>query len=257
MYGALSKTIFFAALAFAVPSAAFAGPPFFSDDPEPVEYQHWEIDTALQGTNVRGDDTGEAPLLEINYGVLPGLEVHVAPQIAYDQESGRNVHMGYGDTELGLKYRFINAGENDWWPEVGIAPLLEVPTGKEREGLSTTGKMREFLPIWVQKNYGPWETFGGGGYWETSGVGNNNYWYFGWVLQRKITDTLTLGGELYHQTNNTAAGDNENGASTGFNVGGSYDFNETYHLLFSAGKAVENVQATNSFSYYLGLQTTF
>ncbi|MDE2464520.1 MAG: hypothetical protein KGO02_12500 [Alphaproteobacteria bacterium] len=46
------------------------------------------------------------------------------------------------------------------------------------------------------------------------------------------------------------------GPTTGFNVGGQYDFNDHYHLLFSAGKNVENARTTNTFSYYLGVQYT-
>jgi hypothetical protein len=43
-------------------------------------------------------------------------------------------------------------------------------------------------------------TFGGGGYWINPGAGNKNHWFVGWVLERKITDKLTLGVELFHQT---------------------------------------------------------
>ena len=40
--------------------------------------------------------------------------------MAYDQLSGGPLNYGYGDTELGAKYRFINPGEDDWWPQVAV-----------------------------------------------------------------------------------------------------------------------------------------
>jgi hypothetical protein len=244
-------------LASALPLPALAGPPFFTDDPEPVEYQHWEIDTASQSTHVSGNTSGSAPSFTINYGALPNLELHIAPQLAFSHESGNSLYYGYGDTELGVKYRFLDPEENDWWPQASFCPLIEIPTGNAKQGLSTTGKSREFLPLFLQKSFGQWTTYGGGGYWNNEGVGNTNYWYFGWVLQRNITDELMLGGEIYHQTSHTIAGDPADGGSTGFNIGGSYDFSEHYHLLFSAGQAVQNTDATNNFSYYLGVQWTF
>jgi len=51
-------------------------------------------------------------------------------------------------------------------------------------------------------------------------------------------------------------------ASSGFNVGGVYDFTAHYHLLFSAGEggllyAVNGGAVHNPLTYYLGFQWTF
>ena len=45
--------------------------------------------------------------------------------------------------------------------------------------------------------------------------------------------------------------------TTGFNLGGTYDFDQNHHLLFSAGHALQNASTTNAFSYYLALQWMF
>ena len=240
-----------------LPQSAMAGPPFITDDPEPVDYQHWEINAFVAGGQVHNEKSGAAPGLEVNYGALPDVQLHIIMPIAYDQISGGNVHYGYGDTELGVKYRFINPGKDDWWPQVGVFPLLEVPTGNASKGLGATGEAREFLPIWLQKDFGEWTTYGGGGYWHNPGLGNKDNWFFGWLLQRKITDKLTLGGELFHQTAETIITTPSNKDSTGFNLGGTYDFNENYHLLFSAGRGIQNAQTNDAFTYYTALQWTF
>ena len=115
----------------------------------------------------------------------------------------------------------------------------------------------------MQKDFGKWTTYGGGGYWFNPGPGNKGYWFTGWLLQRRVADDLLLGGEVFHQTASTTGGPGSVGYplgsrdSTGFNLAGVYDFSEQYHLLFSAGRGLQNASTTNEFSYYLGLPWTF
>ena len=44
-----------------VPSPTAAGPPFLTDDPEPVDYGRWEIISFSMGTMVQGDSAGILP----------------------------------------------------------------------------------------------------------------------------------------------------------------------------------------------------
>jgi hypothetical protein len=69
-------------------SSALAGPPFVTDDPEPVDYLHWELYTFSQGTHVKGETNGVAPSGEYNYGVLPNVHLHVQPSMAIHQADG-------------------------------------------------------------------------------------------------------------------------------------------------------------------------
>jgi hypothetical protein len=237
-------------LIFAAP--ALAGPPYRTDDPEPVEYQHWEVYGFTTGTHIQGDTSGTLPGFEVNYGAAPNLQLHLVAPLTFDKPSGGSRQYGYGDTEVGAKYRFIDEDEHGWRPQVGTFPLVEVPTGDRARGLGA-GHTREFIPIWVQKSFGEWTTYGGGGYWINPGAGNKNYWYAGWLLQRKVTEQLTLGGELFHQTANTVGGPD----STGFNLGGYYDVTEHHHILFSGGRGIQHAAETNEISWYLGYQLTF
>jgi hypothetical protein len=111
------------------PRAAVAGPPFRTDDPEPVEYQNYEFYTFTTGTHISGDTSGFGPAWEFNYGLIPNGQFHVIAPVAFDQPAGSSAVFGYGDTELGFKYRFIQEDEKGWRPMVGIFPLLELPTG--------------------------------------------------------------------------------------------------------------------------------
>ncbi len=235
--------------------AASAGPPFRTDDPEPVEYQHMEYYTFTAGTHISGDIGGVAPGMEFNYGLIPNGQFHiVVPAATFDSPVGGPTMFGPGDIELGFKYRFIEEDKDGTRPQAGIFPFLEVPTGDESKGLGA-GHFRLYLPVWIQKSYGDWTTYGGGGYWlnQDDQFGDKNYWFFGWLLQRKITDKLTIGGEIFHQTaSNISTVD-----STGFNIGAIYDFDEHNHLLVSAGRGFQNASQTNLYSWYLAWQITY
>jgi hypothetical protein len=242
-----------AGFAIAVPTDhAVAAPPFRTDDPEPVEYQHWEIYGFATGTHKAGDSSGVLPGVEANYGAAPELQLHVATSLAYDRTSGNNPKFGVGETELGAKYRFIQEDDDGWRPQIGVFPEIVVPTGDDRRGLGT-GHTHAFLPVWLQKGFGDWTLDGGGGYWINPGPNNKDYWFAGVLLNRRITEQFTLGTEIFHQTADTEDGVD----SSGFNFGGIYDLTDSDHFLLSLGRGIQNASATNQFSYYVGYQLTF
>jgi len=187
-----------AALLAACPlGRAVAGPPFLTDDPEPVPYQHFEFYMLTTGTAVRGDTQGAAPGFEFNYGIVPNGQVHIIAPLAFDSPGGP-AQSGYGDTELGFKYRFIDEDEHGSRPMVGIYPLIELPTGDEGRALGA-GYVRAYFPVWIQKSFDGWTTYGGGGYWINQGDGtaNRDYVYVGWLLQRQVTKQLAIGDEIF------------------------------------------------------------
>jgi hypothetical protein len=87
---------------------------------------------------------------------------------------------GYGDTELGAKFRFVHEGE--FVPQIGTFPLAELPTGDSARGLGS-GQVEVFLPLWLQKSVGPLLTYGGGGYCINPGAGNHDWLFLGWHLE--------------------------------------------------------------------------
>ncbi len=125
------SALLFVLLFFLFP--ALAGPPFLTDDPEPVEYEHWEIYVASISQEEHGGVSITAPHIEINYGAVPNFQLHLIAPIEYVKTSGLPSHYGYGDTELGFKWRFYNDEETKFM--VGTFPLLELPTGAESKGL--------------------------------------------------------------------------------------------------------------------------
>ena len=127
-----------------LPTSAIAGPPFRTDDPEPVDYTHWEFYTFTSGTHISGDTSGVGPAFEFNYGLIPNGQLHIVAPTAFDSPAGGPTLFGYGDTEIGFKYRFIEEEKDGSRPQVGMFPLIELPTGNENRGLGA-GHVRVFM----------------------------------------------------------------------------------------------------------------
>ena len=233
-------------LSLATVAGLHAGPPFLTDDPEPVDLHHWEFYVFGQGDRTGDYNSISAPAIELNYGIAQDTQLHLIAPVANFSSLGSEWASGYGDTELGIKYRFID--ETDACPQVGIFPLVELSTGNSARGLGN-GRTWYQLPVWVQKSWGPWTTYGGGGVVLSSSVGPRNHGYAGWLVQRDIGQHLTLGAELFQQAADAAGGP----SSTVANAGGYLKFTDNFNLLFSLGRSISGERRT---VWYLGLYWT-
>lgn len=203
-----------------------AGPPYLTDDPEPVALGHWEFYAASQWSIARNAAAGTAPHVEVNYGALPELQLHVIVPAALSATTGEPVRYGVGDVELGAKYRFVDEGERR--PQLGTFPLLLLPTGSAARGLGA-GKTQVLLPIWIQKSIGRWTTYGGGGVELAAGARDGRA---GWLLQRELGETVILGGETF-----LIIPFGGGGAELHVNLGAIVNLTSNHHLLISAGPA--------------------
>src|SRR5262249_43439649 len=135
--------------------------------------------------------SGSAPFVDANYGAFPNIHLHVLTPMLFSRPEGGPTTYGYGDTEFGAKIRFLE--ETDWRPQMAVYPAMDVPTGNADRGLGS-GKSQTFLPLWLQKTWGPWAFYGGAGWWYNPGQGRKNWVYTGWVLQRDLSRKVTVGG---------------------------------------------------------------
>lgn len=234
----------FLAVALLASSPALAGPPYVTDDPEPVPLEHWEIYLAgTRGVDGR-DRAGDAPHLEANFGAAPELQLHLIVPFAYSRPGGERTTFGLGDVEAGAKLRFVQ--ETEGRPQIGVFPFVELPTGDPGRGLGA-GHVRVFLPVWLQKSIGPVTTYGGGGYWVNPGQGNRNWWLAGWQAQVRATSFLSPGLEVFYQTPSQEG----RSAEVRFDVGLVVDIGEAHHLLVSAGRAVHGCDCSQAYAAYL------
>ncbi len=238
----------------------WAGPPFQTDDPEPVEFHHYEFYqfSMVSSTPVETDPTG--PAFEFNWGALPNLQLHIILPFGAVVPSNNRIYLpggvgpgayGLTDTEVGAKVRFVQ--ETKRRPQIGAYPMLELPTGNQSRGLGV-GKAWYKLPLWIQKSWGEWTAYGGGGYQVVPQREYCNFFYTGWLAQRNIGKQMTLGGEVFfHKKEGFATPQTE--SATLVDVGGYYYFKHPgLQLLFAYGHSV--IGQTENYAY-LGLYQTW
>ncbi|MGB8490815.1 MAG: hypothetical protein WCE64_07125 [Bacteroidales bacterium] len=241
----LKHTALTGLLLFIYAQTSLAGPPFDTDDPEIVRFKHWEYYISSINNRQFGVWSGTSPHLEFNYGVIPNVQLHLLLPMNYNYIPGHHADFGYADTEFGIKYRFLKETDNS--PQAGIFPLVEIPTVKNGE--FSNGKAKIYLPVWLQKSWGKLTTYGGAGYWINPGEGNKNWVFAGWEVQYDFSPSLTLGGEVYFHSADT----DTDKSGLGFNVGGSFNPSEKFHIIFSVGHSITN---DHLFSSYFGLLWT-
>jgi hypothetical protein len=236
----------FALSLLCLPRAALAGPPYVTDDPEPVPYRHWEFYLGTQHEIASDGAEGALSFLELNYGVAPNVQLHLIAPLAYARPPDGPLNYGPGDIELGAKIRFVRERNNV--PMLGVFPLVELPVGSAAKGLGS-GRLRAFMPLWLQKSFRPWTTYGGGGYWLNPGPGNRDYGFLGWQAQRRIGDRFALGGEIFYTTADRVG----EAGKLRFNLGLTADFTQHHHLLASCGRGIAG---KTLFLGYLAYQLT-
>lgn len=224
---------------------SYGGPPFNTDDPQPVDFKHWEFYISSVSTYHSNIWTGTSPHIEVNYGLAPDLQIHILLPMNYNHIPHQTTDFGYGDTEFGLKYCFIHESSNS--PQVGIFPILEIPTIRNSE--FSSGKTQIFLPVWVQKSWGKVTTYGGAGYNINPGVNNRNWFFSGAEIQYEFSPGFMLGGEVYYRSADTVGSK----SVTACSLGGSVNFSQKFHFIFSIGHSLKNERFTSS---YFGLLLT-
>jgi hypothetical protein len=251
----------FLVLMLALPKlGAQAGPPFQTDDPTPVDLGHYEfyVFGTVDGTPAELDPTG--PAFEFNWGAVPNVQLHAILPFGAIMPSNNPVYapggtgssaLGLTDMELGVKYGFIK--QTKYRPQIGSFTMFELPTGNSTRGLGV-GRAWYKLPIWVEKEFGPWSLCGGMGYTVVPQTGYDNYLYGGFLVKREMNKKLELSAEAFsHAREGFAAAQTQ--ASTMIDAGGYYHFKSPgLQLLFAYGHSIAG--QTENYGY-LGLYKTW
>lgn len=223
--------------------AAWAGPPYLSDDPEPTDYEHFEIYAFGQGATAAAGTAGAAGI-DFNYGGAPGLQLTAVLPIAYDGTG----HAGLANVELAAKYKFLRQDDTGW--DVAVFPRVFLPSASRAVGDDHASFS---LPFWAERDWGAWTTFGGGGCVLNRARDTRNFCFAGWALTRAVAEGLRLGVEIYHQ----GAADRGGKVSTDLGGGLTWDISETCHFLAYAGPGLENTAETGRRDFYTAILLTF
>ncbi len=232
-----------AAMLLAAPTAAWAGPPFMTDDPEPTATGHWEIYGPLVEAEGRGIDSAGSTGVELNYGPVPNLQITVGLPIAFAHDRDGTA-WGAGDAAVSAKYRFYH--DDKLGLSLAAFPGLTLSTATRDLG---AGRVTGFLPVWIQEDSGKWSVFGGGGYAINPGTSNKDYWTGGIAVSREVTEQLLIGLEADRSGADTIGGN----GSTSFGIGTIYRLNVPFRLLASGGPAFDDGGGQAGFHFFAAL----
>ena len=203
----------------------------------------------MQSTVGYGALLGEAGL-DLNYGAAKDLQLTAVLPVGFYNDHGFSawgLRTGTGMIELAAKYKFLHQSDRDWLPDVCLFPRFLIPT-ERNFGYDRTNF---FLPIWAEKDFGPWAVFGGG-YDLNPGPSARDFWQGGIAVNRTMSKRLQLGLEVYGQTSDAVTGD----GYSAFNFGATYKFVEHWSLLASAGPTWTQSGGGGAV-FYLSLQADY
>jgi hypothetical protein len=236
-----------AAAALTCAAPAVAGPPYVTDDPQPTDRGHWEVYNFVSGAHVAGDTSGAAGF-DINYGAARDLQLTLVIPAAYDTADGGRG--GLGAVEAAAKYKILHQSEGGWLPDLAVFPRVFLPTASAR---FASTHVNLSLPVWAQKDFGPWSVFGGGGWQFNPGAGNRDFWQSGLAVTRTLSERLTLGAEVFHRTRDAV----DAKPLTGVNVGLTYKLTDHWALLASGGPGIQNAREAGESDFYVALEATY
>src|ERR1035438_10238937 len=100
-----AKTMGLLAVMAATPTGSLAGLPFQTDDPEPIDYKHYEFYTFTTVDRVPGEADTVGLAVEFNWGSLPNTHLHIiVPYAGIIPSEGPRV-FGLGDIEQATMIR--------------------------------------------------------------------------------------------------------------------------------------------------------
>jgi len=230
----------------AAAGSAKAGPPYQSDDPEPTDDEHYEIYLFANGSHARDGESGVAGL-DFNYGAGPDLQLTAVFPFEYDDPDGGGSASGLGNIELAAKYRFLHQDQVGW--DIAVFPRAFLPSASPEVGDRHASLL---VPIWLQRDFGKWSTFGGGGCVLSRGDDSVDFCLGGWAITHQIAPRLQVGAEIVHSGADTRGGR----ASTAIGGGLRYDLTENYHVLAYIGPTLQNAAETADYSWYASFLLT-
>jgi outer membrane putative beta-barrel porin/alpha-amylase len=239
----------FLALFLAPPLRAQGGPPMITDDPGSPGPGHWEINLGWEAERTGGTMLSSLPLLDANYGIGDRIEVTYEAPWAILKESDESVQSGMGDSLLGFKYRYFDAGDKGWqasfYPQV---TFVTPGSNSDRRGLADAGTS-VLLPFEFAKDCGDFSIdFDFGSVLSNEQAARG--WMGGFLVGKQITKTWELDTEI-HLNTDLQAGRSE----WIFNTGTRIDFSEHLTLMVALGTDLANtLGAKTGLLSYIGFQ---
>jgi hypothetical protein len=226
---------------------AQAGPPFLTNDPGTPGNLQWEINVAFSPTIARGVADYQLPQFDINFGL--GDRVQLTYEIPYviQTSDGQPQRGAWSNGFPGVKWRFLDGGEEGWQASIFPQVLTSASASAERSGIASDAP-RLFLPIEVARKFGPVDVDAEIGYFPPRHSQSEQI--LGLVVGHDFTERLELDMELYDDRVSGTARRNST-----LDLGGRYRLNDNLVALFMAGHGLNGAaNGQIEFIGYFGIQ---
>lgn len=220
-----------------------------TDDPGTPGPGNWEINIAATAEHHASDTEGERPLLDINYGIGERIQLkYEVPWVAQRGDAG--ARSGLGNSLLGVKWRFYDAGETQW--QVSTYPQVELRnpgSHSVRRGLAEEGTgillpfefQRAFTKVGVNFEFG-----------RELRSHSEGEWFGGVVLGQQVSEAVELMTELHGE-----AAASLSRVAIAANLGARVNLSHYGTLLMSAGRDLHNGLGERAAVFgYIGWQFT-
>jgi hypothetical protein len=226
---------------------AQGGPPFYTNDPGTPGNLNWEINLGYMPFFYSHQSVSHTPDLDINFGVGDRIQLTYENAWLRVQNPSSATEFGLGQSNLGVKWRFYDAGESGL--NISVFPQLFVnnPDDAVRRGI-TPASDTFLLPFEFTKTFGPVGVNYEIGY-QFVHKGADG-WLTGLVIGHDFTSSLEGDVEFYSQGTFHPS---ENQPTIG--VGARYKIHRPVILLVMVGRSLESTAPNQSyFVGYFGLQ---
>jgi hypothetical protein len=133
-------------------ASAQGGPPLLTDDPGTPGDGRLEINLAATLERTGDGDAVEAPLLDLNYGLGERLQLKYELPYVFVDEDGGVEEDGLGNSLVGVKWRFRDAGGGG--PALSTYPQLELENPGSSSGAVAEPGTALLIPLEAQWNLG-------------------------------------------------------------------------------------------------------
>jgi hypothetical protein len=220
------------ALTAAIPrlGIAQAGPPFLSNDPGTPGNANWEINIAAAQTLLRGVGSYQLPQIDVNFGIGDRLQLTYEVPYVVGTADGQSTHSGWGNAYPGVKWRFIDQGEEGW--QVSLFPQIETGStlSAQQRGIGSPGP-RLLIPVEAAAKLGAVDLDMEAGYFFPKRGPREEI--FGLVAGHTFRH-FDLAAELYRDH----PFDARTNSTTTLDLGGRYPIRRGLIALFMAGRGV-------------------
>ncbi|MEY2881063.1 MAG: hypothetical protein RLZZ15_3443 [Verrucomicrobiota bacterium] len=241
----------FFGLFLSLTAALFAGPPFLTGDPDIVETKHLEIIPGWVSERRTGERVNELPAFELNYGLLPNVEVGYEAAWISARASGRAQRSGYGNSTVTAKWRLLEAKKDGL--DFAVSPAFEFrnPGSRSvRKGLVADENTLSF-DVRAEKEAGDLAVGVSAGW--SAPSKSDGAWNYGLIVRKDVAKKFSIGVELVGEA--AVALDR---SRVMVNTGARIVTGEDSQLLLGLGRELHNHGASRvSLRTYVGWQQGF